>query len=143
MNSSIKEMIHRKYQHCRLSMPEIQFQVLECLYLAWNNKKTPINQRDLITQLFIDGYHTAHDFIVNGGLETNKRNLRRIIHVIRTEHGVPIISNNQGYLFPTTQEQLNEYIQTFEIDTKKKIASLYDTIKSMKQCAKEFNNTQI
>jgi hypothetical protein len=92
----------------------------------------PLTQERFIQELFANGFTNAYNYVNQGKKETKKRRLREIINLLRVQHGLPIISSRKGYTLPSTQEQYDHFVSVFEKEAQSKIASILDTLKSVR-----------
>lgn len=63
--------------------------------------------------------------------ETTLRQVRQVIRDLRVKHGVPIVSDRDGYFIPRTDEEASAYLNAMEREVRARAASSLETYRAM------------
>ena len=94
-----------------------------------------ISQRDIANSEPWLGCHGKFEGDIvsrNKQHESTLRKVRQIVHDLRVDFGIPIISDRHGYWIPTNEDEANAFIERLEAETKASIASKAMTYKALR-----------
>jgi len=93
-----------------------------------------LSQRDIARSAAWLGCHPKHEAeVVANEFESTTRQVREIIRQLRIDHGIPVLSDNTGYFFPSTQAEADTFILRIESEAKARAAASMITYYAMKR----------
>jgi len=113
-----------------LSRPEAA--VLSLLESYW----TPggrLSQLDIANSEKWLGCHRHENGRVRNAAESTLRKVRQIIQDLRRNHGIPVLSDRDGYFLPSTSAEGEEYIVGLERQSRAAAASYMVTYHAMRK----------
>lgn len=129
INRSIQEA-HRR----RGEMTQEMIIVMDAIVAATRSNRK-VSQREIADSEPWLGCHTKFEgelIAKNKQHESTLRQVRQIIHDLRVDFGIPIISDHNGYWIPTNESDANAFIERLEAETKASIASKAQTYKALR-----------
>lgn len=129
----INEAIHNAHNR-RDEMTEEMVIVMNAVINA-TRAKQKISQREIADSEPWLGCHGKFEGDIvarNKQHESTLRQVRQIVHDLRVDFGIPIISDRNGYWIPTTEGEANAFIERLEAETKASIASKAQTYKALR-----------
>lgn len=65
-------------------------------------------------------------------IETTLRKVRQVIRSLRIVHKAPILSDKNGYWIPSSELEVNEYLERLELEAKAQSKAWFETYGAMK-----------
>lgn len=92
-----------------------------------------LSQRDIVRSAGWLGCHRRHEAdVVANEFESTTRQVREIIRELRVKHGIPVLSDRNGYFLPSTQAEADSYIARLESEAKARAAASMVTYNAMR-----------
>lgn len=118
----------------RNDMTQEMIIVMNAIVVA-TQRRSKVSQREIANSEPWLGCHGKFEGDIvarNKQHESTLRQVRQIVHDLRVDFGIPIISDRNGYWIPTTEGEANAFIERLEAETKASIASKAQTYKALR-----------
>lgn len=126
----IKQNIKLRFEELKKANAILEEEIVVCSMILESSHS--LTQRDIARSAPWLGCHPKHERDVSGNeFETTTRKVRHVVRNLRIKHKIPILSSTSGYFVPDTNEEVSEYLDRMERESKSRAEASIETYRVM------------